>query len=115
VCSSDLAKLYVGYNAAIDTALSEAKTHGVTVYPPSQDIQDSIKSFAENNLANVYKTASEKHGLKNPKDLLGRFDAKMKKWSELFAKVDRKDANAIAAIISSELYDKINAGTYAAN
>lgn len=45
-----LAKLYVGYNAAIDTALSEAKTHGVTVYPPSQDIQDSIKSFAKNNL-----------------------------------------------------------------
>ena len=29
-----LAELYVGYNAAIDEALAEAKDHGVTVYEP---------------------------------------------------------------------------------
>ncbi len=110
-----LAELYVGYNAAVDDALAEAKDHGVTVYQPSQDILDSIAKFAQDNLSNVYETASEKHGLADPKALLGRFDDRMQSWAKLFADVDRKDAAAIAAIIKAELYDRIDPQTYGVN
>lgn len=107
-----LANLYIGYQAAIETALAEAKDHGVTVYEPSQDMLDSITTFASTNLTNVYETASEKHGLKDPEGLLGRFDAAVKKWDGLFADVARDDANAIAQIIKTELYDKLDPATY---
>lgn len=110
-----LAKLYVGYQAAIDEALTEAKDHGVTVYEPGQDILDSIDAFAKDNLGNVYETAREKHGIADPEALLGRFDERMSKWSALFAEVDRNDADAIAAIIKAELYDKIDPATYGVN
>ncbi len=110
-----LAKLYVGYQAAIGTALAEAKDHGVTIYEPSKDMLDSIAEFASSNLTNVYKTAKDKHGLKDPEGLLGRFDATVKKWDALFANVDRKDADAIAKIIKAELYDKIDPATYGVN
>ncbi len=113
--SEALAALYVGYNAAIDEALAEAKEHGVTVYEPGQDILDSIASFAKGNLTNVYKTAREKHGLANPEALLGRFDQRTQKWAKLFADVDRKDVGAIAKIIKAELYDKIDPATYGVN
>ena len=48
----------------------------------------------------------------DPKALFGRFDATMQKWDALFAKVDRNDADAIAAIIQRELFDKIDVGSY---
>lgn len=107
-----LAELYVGYNAAVDEALAEAKDHGVSVYEPSQDILDSIQAFARDNLANVYETARDKHGLADPEALLGRFDDRVQKWAKLFAEVDRKDADAIAAIIKRELYDRLDPATY---
>ncbi len=110
-----LAELHVGYNAAIDEALAEAEEHGVTVYEPSQDILDSITAFAKGNVANVYETAREKHGLADAEGTLGNFDDRVQKWTALFADVDRKDAEAIAAIIKAELYDKLDPATYGVN
>ena len=112
ISAQSLADLYVGYNAAIDEALKEAGEHGVTVYQPSEDILASITTFADGNLSNVYDTAREKYGIADPEALIGRFDATVKKWDSLFADVDRKDADAIAAIIKANLYDKIDPATY---
>ena len=107
-----MARLYVGYDASVTEALNEAKSHGVSVYEPSADMMSSIKQFASDNMTNVYSMASEKYNIADPKALFGRFDATMQKWDALFAKVDRNDADAIAAIIQRELFDKIDVGSY---
>ena len=75
-------------------------------------MMSSIKQFASDNMTNVYSMASEKYKIADPKALFGRFDATMQKWDALFAKVDRNDADAIAAIIQRELFDKIDVGSY---
>ena len=110
-----LAKLYVGYAAAIDIALGEAKDHGVTVYEPDDEVRTSISEFAQSNLSNVQDTAREKHGIEDPETLFSKFDESVTKWKNLFADVDRSNADAIAAIIKSELYDKLDAATYGVN
>lgn len=107
-----LAKLYVGYAASVDEALAEAASHGVTVYQPNAEFLSSISGFAKGNLKNVYKTAKEQYGLAEPAALIGAFDKTVKKWSALFADVDRTDPAAISAIIKSNLYDKIDAAAY---
>lgn len=107
-----LAKLYVGYAAAIDIALDEAKSHGVTVYEPDDEVRASISGFAESNLSNVHDTARDKHGIADPEALFAKFDDSVTKWKKLFANVDRINADAIAAIIKSELYDKLDVATY---
>ena len=107
-----MAKLYIGYNASIDEALSEAKGQGVTVYEPADDMLASIKKFADDNMSNVYDTARDKYGVADPKALLGRFQSTVDKWENLFADVDRSDSSAIAAIIKSELFDKIDVASY---
>lgn len=110
-----LANLYVGYADAVDAALAEAKDHGVTVYQPSAEVLSSIAEFAAGNLENVYATARDKHGIADPEALFALFDETTKKWDKLLANVDRKDADAIGAIIKSELYDKIDVQAYAAS
>jgi len=107
-----MANLYVGYSSAVNTALSEAKTHGVTIYQPDADVLNSIKKFATENLTQVYKTGAEKYGLENAKTVLGQFDKTVRKWEKLFEGVDRKDATAIEAIIKANIYDRIDVKSY---
>ncbi len=110
-----MADLYVGYNASVDAALTEAASHGVSVYQPSEDMKNSIQSFADTNLVEVYKTGKEKYGLEDPEALLGQFDKTVKKWEKLFENIDRKDSAAIEAIIKANLYDKLDPNTYGVN
>ena len=107
-----MAKLYIGYNASIEEALSEAKDHGVSVYDPGNDMLASIKKFADDNMSNVYDTAREKYAVSDPKALLGRFQSTVKKWEDLFSNVDRNNHEAIASIIKAELFDKIDVASY---
>ncbi len=110
-----MANLYVGYAAAVEDALAEAAGHGVQVFEPGADIKASIQKFATDNLGEVYKTAKEKYGLADPEKTLGQFDATVKKWEKLFAGVDRKDPDAIAAIIQTNIYDKLDPTKYGMN
>ena len=107
-----MAKLYIGYNASINEALAEAKSHGVSVYEPADDMLASIKKFADDNMSNVYDTARDKYGVADPEALLGRFQSTVKKWETLILNVDRSDHSAIATIIKEELFDKINVKSY---
>ena len=63
-------------------------------------------------MSNVYDTARDKYGVADPKALLGRFQSTVDKWEGLFSGVDRSDSSAIAAIIKSELFDKIDVASY---
>ncbi|MCF8468238.1 MAG: C4-dicarboxylate TRAP transporter substrate-binding protein [Sneathiella sp.] len=110
-----MANLYVGYQASVDEALAEAEEHGVKVYQPKEDMTKSIKTFADANLVEVYKTGKEKYGLEDPEALLGQFDKTVRKWEKLFENVDRKDPAAIEAIIKANLYDKLDPNTYGVN
>ncbi len=110
--ASAMADLYVGYAASVDTALKEAADHGVTVFEPSADMLTSIKEFANANLTEIYKKGREKYGLENPEEILGEFDKTVKKWDALYANVDRSDAAAIEAIITANIFDKLDPATY---
>lgn len=107
-----LANLYVGYAASVTEALAEAADYGVTVYQPDEAFLGAISSFAEENLTNVYTTARDQYGLEDPEAILGAFDETVKKWTALFADVDRSDPAAIAAIIKANLYDQIDVAAY---
>ena len=107
-----MADLYVGYAASVGTALSEAADHGVTVYEPSADMLTSIKDFATANLSEIYKKAHDKYGLENPEQILGEFDKTVRKWDALFASVDRTDPAAIEAIITANIFEKLDPATY---
>lgn len=107
-----MADLYVGYAASVGTALSEAADHGVTVFEPSSDMLASIKDFATANLTEIYKKAHDKYGLENPEEILGEFDKTVQKWDALFANVDRSNPAAIEAIITANIFDKLDPATY---
>jgi len=107
-----MANLYVGYQAAIDEALVEAKQHGVTLYQPGQDIKSSIDGFVKTTFEETYKIAKEKYKVSEPEALVGRFMKVVAKWEKLFATVDRKDAKAIGKIIQQNLFDKIDVAAY---
>ncbi len=107
-----MAKLYIGYQASIDEALTEAKNHGVEIIQPDEAFLSSIGGFADANVARAGTLAKDKYGIENPKAISDAFDASIKKWKNLLASVKRDDAEAIAAIIQENMFDNIDVSSY---
>jgi TRAP-type C4-dicarboxylate transport system substrate-binding protein len=110
-----MAKLYIGYKAASEEALTQAPDHGVTVYEPEADLLGSITDFTKENMVNVYKTAKDSYGIAEPEKLISRFQQTVDKWQKLFEGVDRGDEVAIAKVLKEQIYDKIDVKTYGMN
>ena len=65
---------------------------------PSQYVRDNIRLTTQ--------------PIEDPTDVLKEFVALEEKWQKLVADVDRTDADAVAAILKANLYDKIDENTF---
>lgn len=102
----------VAYVAAGDAAIEESPQHGVTVVQPSADIQKSIQNYVADARAMALKEGEERFKLKDTEGLISRFEATYAKWGKLLENVDKKDAQALTAVLKENLYSKIDAKTY---
>jgi len=83
------------------------------VYPESDDMKKSIAAFAANVArAQAIEQGTSKFKLKNPEDLVKRFEAALAKWDGLLKGVDRSNPQALAKLLKDNLYSKIDAKTY---
>lgn len=102
----------VAYVAAGDAAIEESPQHGVTVVQPSADIQKSIQNYVADAREMALKEGNERFKLKDTEGLISRFEATYAKWGKLLENVDKKDAQALTAVLKENLYNKIDAKTY---
>ncbi|MDS1139203.1 C4-dicarboxylate TRAP transporter substrate-binding protein [Pusillimonas sp. SM2304] len=102
----------LAYIAVGDEAIKESSNHGVTVYQPSSEIEQSITDFASHARALAVKEGTERFKLKDAEGLISRFEATVAKWDKLMQGVDRTDAKALTALLKDNLYSKIDEKTY---
>ncbi len=107
-----MARMNINYIKRADSALEEGKSKGNTIYQPEADLMASVESYREKALGLVYKTAEEKYGLTNGKEVIDDFRAVYAKWEKLIASVDRNDEDALTALALSEIYDTLDPATY---
>lgn len=107
-----MARTMMGYVQAGEAVLSEVASKEVTVYQPEDDLKKSITDFKASAKAAAVKVGTEKFKVANAADLVERFEATIDKWENLLAGTDRSDETAVAALVKSEIYDKIDVSTY---
>ncbi len=110
---ANLVNIAQKYQESSDVALAEAGDHGVTILQPSEDLQANLDSFLETAVEPMaYETATNL-GAADAEGLVSRFNATTEKWSKLLDGVSHDDAETLSKILAENLYDKIDAATYA--
>ena len=107
-----MARMIINYVKRADEALEEAKSKGNIVSEPADDLKASVESFREESLGNVYKTATDKFGLANGKEVIDAFRATVSKWEGLLSSVDVNDEDALTALAMKEIYGDLDPVSY---
>jgi len=91
--------------------LKEAAGKGVTVHQPGKDLAEATRAFAMGDVDVIVADAEEKRGIKNARAKADKMVELIAKWSKLTEPV-RDDRAGFAALLKSEIYDKIDVKTY---
>lgn len=98
-----------------EEARKKLKEKGVTFHQPAADLAGSLKAFREAQPGKAVDIVVEKFGIKDAADLLQQFQATVDKWDGLLADVPLEDKAALADLIRSEVYGKLDLSTYGVN
>lgn len=113
--SLSIARTMIGYTAAGEDVAKEALEHGVTLHKPADDLAKSISDYKAIARETAITIGKEKFNVEDPEALIASFEAAISKWKVLLEGVDRNDENALAALIKTEIYDKIDIESYGTN
>lgn len=106
------ARMLVDYQTDIVAGLEGAPAAGVSILEPDPSFVAARDAFNEIFLANLVTDAIENRRIDDPSEVLEAFQALEAQWRERLASVDRLDAEAVAALIRTHIYDPLDAETY---
>lgn len=112
VIAENTVDLMIAYQATVDEAVAEAKTHGVMVSEPSAELKASLDTFIKENSARIAAETGAQLGAQDSEGIVSRFGETYAKWEKLLADTSRQDAEALKKIFRAELYDNIDAASY---
>lgn len=104
--------IYQAYMKSNNDAKKEAAGHGVTFHEPSKEMTAIIKKFEKNNIERAIAVGKEKKMVADPAKFIGDFIKLYDKWVKLLADVDRNDNQAVAKILMTNIYDKVDVMNY---
>lgn len=96
-------------------AEKKLRENGVTFHQPADDLVQHIQDFRTAQPGKAVGIVQEKFGLEDAEDLLARFQTTMNKWTSLLADVPVEDRETLAALMKSEIVDKLDLSTYGVN
>jgi TRAP-type C4-dicarboxylate transport system substrate-binding protein len=104
--------IYQAYMKSNNDAMKEAAAHGVTFHEPSKEMTDVIRNFEKNNIDRAIEVGKQKKMVADPEKFIGDFIKLYDKWVKLLANVDRNDNEAVAKILMTNIYDKVDVMHY---
>jgi TRAP-type C4-dicarboxylate transport system substrate-binding protein len=111
-CALGMPRIYQEYKRSNDTVMKEAGSQGVTFHEPSNEMADMIKKFEANNIERAIKVGKEKGMVADPEKFIGDFISLYEKWVKLLAEVDKNNAEAVAEILMTNIYNKVDVANY---
>lgn len=107
--------IYQDYMNSNNSVVKEAGEHGVTFHEPSQEMVNIISKFEKNNIERAIAVGKEKKMVADPEKFIGDFINLYDKWVKLLANVDRNNTEAVAQLIMTNIYDKVDVTKYPKN
>lgn len=107
-----LARSQVAYHVGVEAALKGSAERGLKVSEPTQEMKDTLSAFQASVAKALPAKAVATRGIEDPTDVLNEFVTLEEKWRKLVADVDRTNPDAVAAILKTNLYDKIDPNTF---
>lgn len=107
-----LARSQVAYHVGVNEALDGSRERGLKVEEPTAELTERLSAFKEELIAKLPDEAVSMRSVEDPTDIIEAYLALETKWKELFADVDRTDPEAVAAIVSENLYSKLDENTF---
>jgi TRAP-type transport system periplasmic protein len=98
-----------------DTAREKLEAAGVAFHQPEADLIASIKAFRDAQPTAAVAIVRDTFGIEDPEALLGRFQATVTKWEDLLKDVPVEDQAALAQLMRTEIYDRLDLETYGVN
>ncbi len=109
---ANIVNLTESYMGTVDEALAEAPDHGVTIDEPSEELIASLDEFNATEVDGLAVETGERLGAEDPAGLAERFKETYAKWEGLMADVPADDLDAIAELLRTEVYDKLDVTNY---
>lgn len=100
------------YLRLAEEAIEEAPSHGVTIHEPDEALKKSILDFVPVARENAIRLGRDSFDLDDPAGLIERVEAAIEKWSVRLSGADRTDAAALAEILRTEIYDRVDVTRY---
>lgn len=107
-----IALTQISYEAAVEDALEKTRARGTTFNQPGQDLLDNLDAFRAKVIETFPKRTQSDRGIADPTDVAQEYLALEEKWRGLLDGVDRNDVDAVAALVASEIYSKIDENSY---
>lgn len=104
--------IYQAYQNSNNAVMKEAADHGVTFHNPSKEMSEIIGKFEQSNIARAIAIGKDKKLVADPEKFIGDFIDLYEKWVKLLANVDRNSKEAVAQIIMTNIYDKVDVDKY---
>ncbi|MBR9862235.1 MAG: C4-dicarboxylate ABC transporter substrate-binding protein [Rhodobacteraceae bacterium] len=104
----------IAYNEEIDRSLEGSWERGVERIEPDASLSDAVAGFKESFVDTLPATSESKRKVpaEEAKALIDNFQSIYSRWQTLLDGVDRTDEAALAALVQSEIYNKLDAETY---
>jgi TRAP-type transport system periplasmic protein len=114
VLARQSARVMMRLNAVIDDAWKVVADKKISVVEPEAAAKAKLEAFSKQYLADLPKIAKEKRGV-DAEPLVKDFSARLVRWKQVLATVDKKDENALTAMLEREIFNKIDLNTYGMN
>lgn len=107
-----LGQMLADYQSDIVVNVEGGREAGASVVDPEPSFVESRDAFNEEYVANIVQEAMDERGLEDPQPVLDEFMALFDKWEARVADMDLTDAGALAELVRTEIYDKVDATSY---
>ena len=107
-----IARGQVTYAADVDAAIKGSRERGLEIIEPSPELSKALETFQSNFIADLPEKSVETRGIKDPSAVIDAFLASQKAWKEKLSKIDRTDPEAVAELIRTDIYGKLDLASF---
>lgn len=107
-----MARMQIGYDAEFDKAMQAARDKGLTIAEPDASLQGAYDTWVKEGVGGMADIAKTTHKIEDPEALYASFRPYIEKWAKLLDGVDRKNEEALTAVIRTNLFDPIDVATW---
>ncbi len=104
-----LVATHAEWDRQVDEAFDDAKKRGITIQDAEADLKTLLANYQNDFLGNVISDAK---GVDNPAEISNEYQKLQLKWAKLLEGIDRKDVEAVTAVVKSEIFSKIDTQSF---